>query len=479
MALIKCPECGKEISDKAMLCPNCGYPIAQCKNLKKEEYTSKENAVEENTVEENTAQEKIILPKENVKISPKKAAIVGISIVLGITAIFSLTSLLGKNKIKIDAEPCVCYETSEEKIYEQKIKTNLPKDYVLFTENNRTDIWKGEGSLSCSFDKNEEDEFSNKITAIYEIKNIEDSGISLKKEDLTVDSSDDAFSIKIKTSNKNPFMLFYHYEDNDGKVISIHDEQDYNMKVITDSETIVTDYASQDDLDDNLDYKFIIDGVAEYNITEKNPKVTLGKIDDKVDTYSWEENSHYEFDQKIQLNQKYNGFLFFDILQDGEKYKSSHCRITDGTGEISSWIDNIEDISKAPRITYNFKGFSQTEYTTDFEMKLDTEIQPSRAPFRYIYERYNLLDGGYITLGDDEKYLSIDSNPMDIEDLNFDYISDHVVDINKLLCLPDVITQKMYSTSSMDGLQTKTYEDLTVSWKYHPDMGLEVLYEIE
>lgn len=142
MALMKCPECGKEISDKAMLCPNCGYPIAQCKNLKKEEYTSKENAVEENTVEENTAQEKIILPKENVKISPKKAAIVGISIVLGITAIFSLTSLLGKNKIKIDAEPCVCYETSEEKIYEQKIKTNLPKDYVLFTENNRTDIWK-------------------------------------------------------------------------------------------------------------------------------------------------------------------------------------------------------------------------------------------------------------------------------------------------------------------------------------------------
>ena len=27
MALIKCPECGKEISDKASACPNCGYPI--------------------------------------------------------------------------------------------------------------------------------------------------------------------------------------------------------------------------------------------------------------------------------------------------------------------------------------------------------------------------------------------------------------------------------------------------------------------
>lgn len=27
MALIKCPECGKEISDKARSCPGCGYPI--------------------------------------------------------------------------------------------------------------------------------------------------------------------------------------------------------------------------------------------------------------------------------------------------------------------------------------------------------------------------------------------------------------------------------------------------------------------
>ena len=29
MALIKCSECGKEISDKAPACPNCGNPISQ------------------------------------------------------------------------------------------------------------------------------------------------------------------------------------------------------------------------------------------------------------------------------------------------------------------------------------------------------------------------------------------------------------------------------------------------------------------
>lgn len=29
MSLIKCPECEKEISDKAKACPNCAYPIAE------------------------------------------------------------------------------------------------------------------------------------------------------------------------------------------------------------------------------------------------------------------------------------------------------------------------------------------------------------------------------------------------------------------------------------------------------------------
>lgn len=27
MALIKCSECGKEISSKALACPNCGVPL--------------------------------------------------------------------------------------------------------------------------------------------------------------------------------------------------------------------------------------------------------------------------------------------------------------------------------------------------------------------------------------------------------------------------------------------------------------------
>ena len=29
MALINCPECGKEISDRVKACPNCGFPLQE------------------------------------------------------------------------------------------------------------------------------------------------------------------------------------------------------------------------------------------------------------------------------------------------------------------------------------------------------------------------------------------------------------------------------------------------------------------
>ena len=32
MSLIHCPECGKQVSDKAQSCPSCAYPIATTLN---------------------------------------------------------------------------------------------------------------------------------------------------------------------------------------------------------------------------------------------------------------------------------------------------------------------------------------------------------------------------------------------------------------------------------------------------------------
>lgn len=38
MSLIKCPECGKEISDKAKHCVHCGYPLEELKQCNDIQY---------------------------------------------------------------------------------------------------------------------------------------------------------------------------------------------------------------------------------------------------------------------------------------------------------------------------------------------------------------------------------------------------------------------------------------------------------
>lgn len=50
MSLIKCPECKKEISDKAEICIACGYPIA--KYIKKNENLNAQNNISSHSIHE-------------------------------------------------------------------------------------------------------------------------------------------------------------------------------------------------------------------------------------------------------------------------------------------------------------------------------------------------------------------------------------------------------------------------------------------
>ena len=64
MALIKCSECGREISDKASSCPHCGCPVTGTEEL------VEKLAVEKNDSEgnkEETNKEKIKFEIETLK----------------------------------------------------------------------------------------------------------------------------------------------------------------------------------------------------------------------------------------------------------------------------------------------------------------------------------------------------------------------------------------------------------------------------
>ena len=70
MALIKCPECGTEVSDKAEKCPKCAYPIKP------------ENKI--SPVKNDSKPEVIVKPKEGCFLQTLNFGCAIIAIIIGI-----------------------------------------------------------------------------------------------------------------------------------------------------------------------------------------------------------------------------------------------------------------------------------------------------------------------------------------------------------------------------------------------------------
>lgn len=85
--------------------------------------------------------------------------------------------------------------------------------------------------------------------------------------------------------------------------------------------------------------------------------------------------------------------------------------------------------------------------------------------------------GEWVSVSHDGRSLRIDTNPSNTEDY---YESDALVAIRKIhkaLQLPDALITKMTGTRAIDGRQTANYDHIVVSWTYHPNYGLEIIYE--
>ena len=69
MGMIKCTECGKEMSDKASVCPNCGCPIEDIK-AKLGEIEAEQEAKTRRRKQKNVQRK--LLQKQNVSVKKKQ-----------------------------------------------------------------------------------------------------------------------------------------------------------------------------------------------------------------------------------------------------------------------------------------------------------------------------------------------------------------------------------------------------------------------
>ena len=94
MALIKCPECGKEISNKAALCPNCGCPRDNFEKqilIDTQTEISNSNTNNENpkSLDENQKNAKTVLPQSGLGIAGMIIGIIAILISCGFSGAFA------------------------------------------------------------------------------------------------------------------------------------------------------------------------------------------------------------------------------------------------------------------------------------------------------------------------------------------------------------------------------------------------------
>lgn len=118
MAMIKCPECGKEISDLAEKCPNCGFPIGfeSVHTQNTNNYNSSNNNAYQNRNpyqnQQNPQQLRTYVPESKnsgLGIAALILSILGCTFWLGIIlAIIDLCRKDGKKKILSIISLCIC-----------------------------------------------------------------------------------------------------------------------------------------------------------------------------------------------------------------------------------------------------------------------------------------------------------------------------------------------------------------------------------
>ena len=100
----------------------------------------------------------------------------------------------------------------------------------------------------------------------------------------------------------------------------------------------------------------------------------------------------------------------------------------------------------------------------------------SKPNFEEIYFEY--CSSSWASYASDGTYLRVDTNPYDFDDEGLYYIEAYyaIEKINAELGLPESLLEEMVNTTGNMGKQSRVYDKVEVTWSYHPDRGLEVMY---
>ncbi|SMC67414.1 Ig-like domain (group 2) [Oscillospiraceae bacterium] len=156
-----------------------------------------------------------------------------------------------------------------------------------------------------------------------------------------------------------------------------------------------------------------------------------------------------------------------DCVIDPESYKGK-----------AVWNSSDNDVVTVNEIgNLRAVGVGECEVTVTVGEMSDSVTVVVRYDFNEIYDKY--CDSSWATVASDNSYLTIDTNPSDIDDYNNRDAILAIMDVNEALGLPESVWNDMNSIRALDGRISQTYDGITVSYSYHPDHGLLVTYSYD
>ena len=218
MALIQCPECGKEISDKALTCPSCGCPI------KAEEPKADVSAERSNEIKDYTD-----ASVKNKKLIPIIIGVAAAVIVLLLVVIIAIPKKSSKEEVTTE----ISEEEKSEEIYKEAKELIESGDYEGAKE--KFDTIPDYKDVPTILDQIPWE--TRTFVCVDILKNMLKSPDSLKIYDVVIFSKDEKEDAKLDQEMIDEFKDIFDPEE-EAPVIAIHYGGENTMGGMTDSVTL-------------------------------------------------------------------------------------------------------------------------------------------------------------------------------------------------------------------------------------------------
>lgn len=384
MALIKCPECGQMISDKAEKCPKCGYQMQDSLDTEKEVVTQGAAAEVEEAKEIPAAEEKqktrfslktVLTSVAGAKKSKKKTAVIIAGIVLVMFAVLyavgSANSTLKVNEISINKWRLTDSRWYSD-YYEGSVTSDQKKPFVAVIaqyddEDSRPElvyVENGEGIFSTSESTSSDPSVKYRAIGYLSGTRVDSKGMTIKYKDRdytdysSLEESDCYVDIEMDMRNNKTGLLLFDV------VNKTNGDKDSNLvAVVVKGKTQYSYYAE-------LPYKSRGIEIA------IEPKLFCESSTVKQDDYTVEKNysaekeegkysTYYSGEMEMAFSDKQDGFALYtrELLEGGNKknrndVKNMYNFVHNGESKFTTYdsVDSDETILM-PKYDFNIVGY--------------------------------------------------------------------------------------------------------------------------